>query len=209
MNRFEILAQTFLATMLCLGSAALHAEGRDGRVPTPAELLVLPPYCKDSQIIRRVNEGRPVGRDEPIAQHWFSVLGENFWDIHHYCFALNEVNRAQRAQNTTERTGWLSQSLGEFDYVLKGAKPGFILLPEILTKKGEALIMLGRDGEGAAEFEKTIEIKPDYWAPYAHLSDYYKEKKNLAKAREILEQGLKAIPNSKGLLRRKKELEQK
>ena len=206
MNRFEILAQTFLATMLCLGSASLHAEGRDGRVPTPAELLVLPPYCKDSQIIRKVNEGRGVERDEPIAQHWFSILGENFWDIHHYCFALTNMNRADRTANEQEKRSLWRTAIPEFDYVLQRAEPNLILLPEIHLNKGKVLLHLDQDGAGVAEFEKAIEIKPDYWPPYAHLSDYYKEKKNPAKAREVLEQGLKANPDSEPLLRRKKAL---
>lgn len=206
MNRFVILPQAILAAALCLCSAAPHAEGRDGRVPTPAELALLPPYCKDAQIIRKVNEGRAVQRDEPIAQHWFGVLGESFWDIHHYCFALTNMNRAERTGNAQEKQTLLRTALPEFDYVLQRAPADMILLPEIHLNKGKVLLRMGQDGAGVAEFEKAIELKPDYWPPYAHLSDYYKDEKNPAKARQILEQGLKANPGSEPLLRREKAL---
>jgi tetratricopeptide (TPR) repeat protein len=55
--------------------------------------------------------------------------------------------------------------------------------------------------------ELAARIKPDYWPPYAHLSDQYKEAGDLKKAREWLETGLTHSPDANGLQRRLKELD--
>jgi Tfp pilus assembly protein PilF len=81
------------------------------------------------------------------------------------------------------------------------------LLPEILTRKGENLLRLGQAATALRELEQAAELKPDYWAPYAYMSDYYKETGDLKKARELLETGLSHAPDAKGLKRRLEELD--
>ena len=82
----------------------------------------------------------------------------------------------------------------------------FVLLPEILTKKGENLLRLGKS-QGAVELGRAIELKKDYWPPYAAMSDYYKGVGDVRKAREWLEKGLAAAPGTRALTRRLEELE--
>ena len=55
-------------------------------------------------------------------------------------------------------------------------------------------------------FERAAELKPDYWPPFGQLGDYYKEKGDLPKAREVLEKGLSFSPDASGLKRRLAEL---
>jgi len=105
------------------------------------------------------------------------------------------------------RTFYLDSSISEFDYVISYAPRDFILLPEILTKKGENLIRLGRASQGALELLRAIELKPDYWPPYAAVSDYYKEIGEIAKAREWLEKGLSVTPDVKALRLRMAEID--
>ena len=73
------------------------------------------------------------------------------------------------------------------------------MLPEIHTKKGENLMRLGRTALAIAELERAIQLKPDYWPPYAYISDYYKKKGDTAKAREWLGKALAFAPDAKGL----------
>lgn len=118
-----------------------------------------------------------------------------------------KTNRARfLARDELARRFYLTDSIGEFDYVITRVSDDFILLPEILTKKGENLILLGKGQVGILELERAIELKPDYWPPYAHLSDYFKSLGDLKMAREVLERGLSLSPESKGLLRRADEL---
>jgi Flp pilus assembly protein TadD len=110
------------------------------------------------------------------------------------------------ARNQQIRTFYLGSSIDEFDYVLRSAPADFVLLPEILTKKGENLIRLGRNTQGIRELGLAIELKANYWPPYAVLSDFYKKSGDLANARESLEKGLEFSPDSKALKSRLAEL---
>ena len=127
--------------------------------------------------------------------------------MHHYCRGLIWTNRAvYTAKNTKERQQVLNSSIGEFSYVIRNSPPGFVLLPEFLTKRGENLVKISRGPEGDADLNRAIAIKGDYWPPYAALSDYYKSMGELGKARDVIEKGLAMNPGTKALERRAAEL---
>jgi tetratricopeptide (TPR) repeat protein len=105
------------------------------------------------------------------------------------------------------RRHYLGRAIADFDYVIQRASPGFRLLPEILTKKGENLIRLDSSAQGITELESAIALKPDYWPPYAALSDHYRSIGEPAKARKWLQEGLSASPNTQALMRRLAELD--
>ena len=73
---------------------------------------------------------------------------------------------------------------------------------EILTKKGANLIRLGQGPVAIDVLGRAIELRPDYWPPYAELSDYYKGIGDLRNARAYLEKALSHSPNAEGLKRR-------
>ena len=102
---------------------------------------------------------------------------------------------------------YLNDSILEFEYVLRYTPENHVLLPEILTKKGENLIRLGRAALGIQDLRRAAEIKPDYWPPYAIMSDHYKANRDIDKAREVLEKGLEFSPDAKALKRRLSELD--
>jgi tetratricopeptide (TPR) repeat protein len=165
-----------------------------------AEVPLLPPYCKHALDFRaRV----PGANDAAEIKRWYSALGPTFEHIHHYCYGLVLTNRARfSAKDNRDRLRHLRLSIPEFDYVLRNAPADFVLLPEVLTKKGENLLGLGRGPEGVGELLKAVHVKPDYWPPYALMSDYYKQLGNLPEARKILEQGLEANPGAEPLRKR-------
>ena len=135
-------------------------------------------------------------------------MGPTYEHLHHYCWGLMKTNRALLFTRTQQfRTFYLNDAIKEFDYVIERAPRTFILLPEIFTKKGENLIRLGRGPLGLQELQRAIEFKPDYWPPYAGISDYFKETGNLAQAREWLEKGLSVTPDVKALQSRMATLE--
>lgn len=171
----------------------------------PREVRLLPPFCPYSQDFRA---NVPGGNSPSDIEKWRSVLGPTYEHIHHYCWGLMKMNRAVLLLrgNPQFRLSYLGESNREFDYVLGRAAPDFILLPEILTKKAENLVRMGQGPAAIVEFSRAIEKKPDYWPPYAYLSDYYKEVGEKAKAREILEQGLAQVPQADALKRRLAEL---
>jgi tetratricopeptide (TPR) repeat protein len=69
------------------------------------------------------------------------------------------------------------------------------------------MIRLGRGPLAILELQHAIELKADYWPPYAAISDYYKESGQVAEAREWLEKGLSVTPDVKALKTRMADLE--
>jgi tetratricopeptide (TPR) repeat protein len=201
-------ASAVVAMLLVDASAAVIIPGYPDNVETALderEVALLPHYCIYTQVFRN---SVPGGNNKAEIDRWYVVMGPTFHAMHHYCWGLMKTNRALLlARDKQAKRFYLSSSIDEFDFVLRRAPSDFVMLPEILTKKGENLIKLGRNVEGVTELERAIGIKPDYWPPYADLSDYYESTGNVAKARELLEKGLSFAPDAKALTRRLAELD--
>ena len=171
----------------------------------PREIAMLPRYCIFTPTF--VQAGVPGSNDVQALNHWKSVMGETYKAMHHYCWAMMKTNRANvLAPDRPTRQAWLEVSIADFDYVIANAPRDFALLPEILTKKGENLIALGKSVQGLGELLRAIDLKSDYWPPYAQISDYYKANGDRQKAREFLEKGLSLVPDATALKRRLAEL---
>jgi tetratricopeptide (TPR) repeat protein len=184
-----------------LATDAAYAQFR----PDPKMLAMLPPYCRHSKVYI---EHVPGGNNPVEIERWKRVLGESNWHhIHHYCFGLEHTNSVLfKRLSKQERNHRLSNSIAEFDYVILRVRPDFALLPEILTKRGENLMRLGREPEAIVTLMRAIETKPDYWPPYASLSDHYEETGEIKQARAWLEKGLTASPGATALQTRLREL---
>jgi tetratricopeptide (TPR) repeat protein len=194
-NLFAVTALTLALLLPMRVEAEFFLEERD--------FPMLPEYCKDTLVFAAAMPG--VGKG---AEHWYAVMGPTFRHVHHYCYALVQTNRANFfSRNQKERRSYLYYSLEEFDYVIRNAPRSFVLLPEIHTKKGENLIRLGDVSRGTQELLRAIDLKPEYWPPYAYMSDYYKQTGQLALAREWLTKGLSVSPNTKALLQRLAEID--
>lgn len=200
-SRVVLIAFGYL-TSLPLGAADMAPFPDDPYQGDPREMALVPRYCIYTQLLR---DRVPGGNNLDEVSRWTSIMGPTFNDMHHYCIGLMRVNRAQLFLVGNRRFN-LESSVGEYDYVLNRAPANFILRPEILTKKGESLLLLDRPTEGAAALLRAIELKPDFWPPYAVLSDYFKKANNIAIARQWLEKGLAADPNARALRQRLDEL---
>lgn len=177
----------------------------------PRSMALLPPYCKYTQNYR---DHVPGGNDLPKIVRWYEIMGGSypgtgpFHAMHHYCRGLQHVNYATfSARTREERQHRHVNAVVEYDYVLDRSATDFALRPEILTKKGESLIALGKAPLAIGELQRAIQLKPDYWPPYTVLSDYYKGAGNPKMAREVLEQGLSSSPDATALKRRLAELD--
>lgn len=149
--------------------------------PTPAEQAM----CQ-ARIYARLD------RSHPTAMH-----------MHHYCDGLRFLDRAYAAMgNKKEMQFYLQESIGGFDTVLRSSQEGFPLRGEVHVGKARALKLMGRNAQAAAEYDKALRYKIDSPDVYIAVADYYKESGNKTKALEMVTQGLKTNPNSKGLKRR-------
>lgn len=175
-------------------------QGYDSR-----EVALLPRYCIYTQLFR---DRAPGGNKLAQINRLTKEMGPTFNHMHHYCWGLMKTNRAMLLARTPEdRRSNLHYSIEEFDYVINQAPADFVLLPEILTKRGENLIRLQRAGAGLVDLQQAIRIKADYWPAYAVISDYHKGLGEVGKAREWLNKGLANAPKAKALTQRLAELE--
>jgi tetratricopeptide (TPR) repeat protein len=171
----------------------------------PREVVMLPEYCKYTQLFR---DRVPGGNNREMIQRWHATMGDVFIHMHHYCWGLMHLHRAKVLARDAQARGFnYDSAVREFEYIMERTPREFPLLPEMLTKKGEALLARGKTALALAEFERAIELKPDYWPPYAHISDHYRSAGDLVKAREVLEAGLTRSRGAKGLQRRLEELD--
>jgi len=195
------LVASLIANMPANGAFEIAGYPADIFSYDPREVAMLPRYCIFTPAFRQA--GVPGSNDVQAINHWQSVMGETYKGMHHYCWGLMKTNRANLlARDRQTRLAWLGLSIQEFDYVITIAPKDFALLPEILTKKGENLIALSKTPEGIGEMLRAIDLKPDYWPPYAQISDYYKANGDRQRAREFLEKGLTLSPDATALKRR-------
>ena len=203
MKSRKLVAAAALTLSAVPGWAQGVADG-PGRNPTQGELALLPPFCQDAQTI---NGWSQFGRESPRSPMWVAKLGRGFWSIHHYCWARNAVYRAKAAGvSEYEHDYFLRSAISDMSYVIQNSDPDMVLLPEIYYLIGDYYRQLRRSGEAIEPFEKSIELKADYWPPYAGLADVWMQIGQNGKARTVLEKGLAVMPNQAALTSRLKKI---
>ena len=172
-----------------IAPAPVKADASNYRGP---EVPMLPEYC--------MQDAKGVFWTQAERERWFRLLGDMVRHIHHYCRGLAATNRALYfSKNANERYGHLTQSIPEIQYVIGNAKDDYPLMPEFLYRKGDNLLRLNRHQEGVDALTRAMELKPDYWPPYAAMSDHYKRLGDNKKAREWLDKALAIAPDAKAL----------
>jgi tetratricopeptide (TPR) repeat protein len=184
--------------LLTLAGGASPAVALDMSVrPNAGEMTRLPAYCA----VRLNNTS-----GSPEWNAWRSQIGENFNDIHHYCFALVAVNRYWAARNPSDRGFYLQRALNNFDYIINAAKPDFTLRAEVYSDRGNLYKLMGKPGEAAKDFNQALSANPRIAKPYLQLADLYAGSKLSKRALETVTEGLRHLPDSKSLQRRYLEL---
>lgn len=191
-------ARAICILLLALAGSIRPAVALDMSVrPNAGEMTRLPGFCAV-----RLN-GTP---GSPEWNAWRSKIGENFLDIHHYCFALTAVNRYWAARNPSDRGFYLQRALNNFDYIVNAAKPGFALRGEVYSDRGNLFKLMGKPGEAARDFNQALAVNPRIVRPYLQLADLYAGSKASKRALETVTEGLRHLPDSTALQRRYLEL---
>jgi tetratricopeptide (TPR) repeat protein len=165
--------------------------------PNATEAMSMPPYCA-----ARFS----AAQGSPEWNSWVDRIGENFLDIHHYCFALVAVKRYWAARSPSDRGFYLQRALNNFDYIINAAKPDFTLRAEVYSDRGNVYKLMGKPGEAAKDFNQALSANPRIARPYLQLADLYAGSKSSKRALETVTEGLRHLPDSKSLQRRYLEL---
>lgn len=134
-------------------------------------------------------------------------VGKRNWEsFHHYCMALVNIYRSHQVNlDENHRRHELNEAIGGIDYVIRNSSKDLIIIPELLTKKGYALLRLGNYYDAERVLLEAVsegKIKEPYWPAYGYLSDVYLAQGKRDMAKTILQEGLKVAPNAKGLKNR-------
>lgn len=190
-----------LSTVLMLAMFAPRADAIGTFNPTEAELALLPPYC--------LSRAYQWGTDHPEVRRWRAVFGEDYIHMHHYCQGLLYLMRGDISPLDSHEAHFnYKKAVGNLEYMEDRASPGFSLMPELYLKKGQALSRMGESREAVAAFRKSIKLKPDYVPAYAVFSDFFLMRGQNGKARQVLREGLSAVPDAGILQRRLAEISQ-
>jgi tetratricopeptide (TPR) repeat protein len=181
--------------VLALFFARAHAA--EPHRPSEAEFNNLPPYCK-AKLISRIGSAD--------YRQWEGTLGKDFVHTHHYCFALNFINRYYRSRSAQEKNFNLNSAMNNLDYMITHADPGYSLMPEIYQNRGLVRALMGRHGEAVADMNKAIELNPHQVKAYNVLADHYGSTRQQQKALETIMEGLRYNPDVRSLQRRYTEL---
>jgi tetratricopeptide (TPR) repeat protein len=132
---------------------------------------------------------------------------KNSIHMHHYCDGLRFIDRALASMsNKREMQYYLGKSLAGFDYVLKATQEDYAMRGEVHVGKARALKLMGRNAEAAMEYQKALRYKLDSPDVYIAVADFFTESGKKTKALEMVTEGLKINPDSRGLKRRYTEL---
>ncbi len=180
--------------ILMLGSVVDDATAQSAlraKELTKGEWALVPEWCIDSQ------DGPYGGPDyggmnkSPRAPKWVSLMGSDFWHMHHYCRGLRDILRLKQAGlSGPDRTFLIGRAIAEFEYVLGNCHPNMPLLPEVLLKKGEMHLLQQDLANAQFAFEQARKLRPDYWPAYDRWIVELVKLKRYDTARALAEEGL-------------------
>jgi len=192
-----------LLVYIFLTSLQISAFAAQGFGVTREELTLMPPYCT---ALLGQDVGLPNFKDSPLRD----TVPAGCPALNHYCYGLKAMIRVDRNRGV-DQSFWLTSAIGHFRERTSGWEkeaPTCSIRPEAYTNLGKALLRQNKAlvGQAIMNYSKALELRPDYLPAYLALSDAYLGLGKKGEALHAAEQGLKYLPDSKGLLRRFKEL---
>lgn len=162
---------------------------------TSEEMALSPPYCPYAQTFW--------GSGKPESKQWRARMGPAFDAIHHYCWGQINVQRALRSSTPRQqRQHLLSTAVNDYSFVIRNASivdRKFVLLPEILTKRGDVQLLLSLPRDANKSFAEARALKPDYWPAYSSWAEYLVKVGKRSEARLLVKAGLEYSPSSRTL----------
>jgi len=168
---FFILFIVFISTEV-LADSYTHQE-----IDNLVQLGKLPDYCSYMGVGRK--------KHTPLGKKYRKTFGPDWIHMHHYCWALVDSQR-----------GYDGQAIDNLNYVLRNSRSDFKLRPMVLKQKARILMINNNLSAAAPVYSELIKVKPDDEEGYLGLAEIFLSKGDKNTAREVVELGLKNIPDS-------------
>lgn len=166
---------------------------------TPGEIALLPEYCAATQSFPLAGGGFQ-GSPSPAQRPWVERIGDTFWALHHYCWALVNVRRASLAGISASMRRHLHENaIADAQYVLAHATDEFALLPEILWRMGQWHMALGSPADALEHWNRAKTLRPSYWPVYLSIAEVNVSLGRRGVAQDALREGLSHSPGEPNL----------
>jgi tetratricopeptide (TPR) repeat protein len=111
--------------------------------------------------------------------------------------------RAQAPTLTPQQKRYLYlKAISDYNYVVRNALPTMALMPEVHYKLGELHLAMENVGLASESFNRSRNLKPDYWPSYTRWADVLASLKRYDDALALVREGLRHAPDNNELLKR-------
>ncbi|MBS0510332.1 MAG: hypothetical protein JSR42_03975 [Proteobacteria bacterium] len=169
-----------------LGITALSVQAAQPYGPTDNEISALPELCAVK--LRQANT--------PQEKAYATKYGVNWLHMHHYCFALNFLNRGRMSGNQKDIRASLDTASREFGYVLTHVEKTFWMRPQISVEAGRVSMRMKDSASASRLFLEAIAQNPAYESAYQGLIEVHRQTGDKAGVLELATSGLRYLPNS-------------
>jgi len=176
---------------LCLSGIAGQALAQHNPGGTLAEQALLPRFC----VVKLKDDNSTAEAKSFISQFGFA----NWLHIHHYCYALNYLSRANSVGKAKERDYLRSRAAADYRYVLSKARPDFWMRPQLLVELGRIYVQLKEPGKAIPLFNEAITANRSYLPAYVALLAQLRGTNASGAALDVATEGLRHIPDSEAL----------
>lgn len=160
---------------------------------TAQEIRAMPPYCA----------GRYARINNPAEyQRWEAQYGPDFLHTHHLCNGIGLLNNYYKAKTPQERKVILNDAMGNLNYMIQHAKPDFKLMPEVYWYRSQVYHLMDRLREAIGDLRKAQQLDPKQARFYLQAADHLNRLGSRKEAFEMVSEGLRHLPDHKGLQER-------
>ncbi|GEM_PF-6009370 len=133
----------------------------------------------------------------------------NWQHMHHFCACRTAYFALLRAKSAQERRFQMTNMEGECGYVFAHTRADFKMRPLVHLQLARGYKAYRSYRKALKEYRKALQGNPRLTYAYAGISDIYRHQHNYKGALQVINEGLRHVPRSKALRRRKKRLEKR
>lgn len=216
----KLLERLLVVCAVCVMSTAYAVDanslvgkvlsGNVSKAPlTESEVKAMPPACITIGMGRIDGmfwaEAMKKNKTEALLERPENAMAKDASWFHHYCWGRLSKLRSIYAKNEIKRKSEIKMWRNNMEFIIEWTnkqKVSWSYMPTIYTELAESFLIEKNYAQAIGAAEKSLNLKSDHSDAYWILSDSYAAVGNKIKALDAATEGLKYVPESKGLKRR-------